>query len=613
MLKMNTSAGSEKGYHPVFIVILIILFHFLLFLKNKDAILHQLTLRDFDGYWHLIRAQDLYNFGNFNETILSRSNAPYGESLHWTSSFDLLLFAGAYVASFFVNFNIALLWWSIIVNPLLHVLTVLVLFWSLRDFFGDLRASIFGLIFTFQLYYFGIFDMGVPDHHGAQIFLFSFFIATSVKSIIDNNWNLFFFCGVIGGISIWFGIESIFVVLLTLSFFGFVWIQDGNAYKKQIFIFSFMVAITLLLTILIDTDINDFTKIFYDRRSIVHVFLWFFITLFWFFVLLIGKWSNVFEKKNARIISATIWAVTCILLMYELFPLFFKNPLSDINSLIKLIYLNQTHEFTGLFSENNIHQKISYAYWAMTLPAVPFGIYFAYHKQSKERQVWLFITLINISYIFLSACIYRMIFYAILCSIIPISCAISEFYVFINDKFSRSYYQIIRTVFIVICCFSFIVPGIVFNAKEPDYLINDQKFLARLCQYLNEDTFFEKKPKRILTSIYLGPLLLYKTKNEIIGTPSHRNVSGILDTYDVMNARNAESAHLIIHRRNIQVLLIGRPEYGIGDYFFDIEKKSKKSAEIFHHQLWKGLIPAWLQPYPVPKSLEGKVKIFKVK
>ncbi len=182
---VENNINTDKGYHPLFIVIVILLFHVVIFSKNQDMVLNQITLRDFDGYWHLARAKDLYNFGNTYHTIVSRSNAPYGETLHWTSLFDLLLYAGAYIGSFFVGFNVSLLWWSIIINPLLHTLTFLVLFFGIRDLFGNLHASIFGILFPFQLGILSVFDLGVPDHHGMQVFLISLFFASIFKSIIN--------------------------------------------------------------------------------------------------------------------------------------------------------------------------------------------------------------------------------------------------------------------------------------------------------------------------------------------------------------------------------------------------------------------------------------------
>jgi asparagine N-glycosylation enzyme membrane subunit Stt3 len=611
-INLEEKKNNDIGYHPLFIVTIICLFHIIIFFLNKNAVLQQITLRDFDGYWHLARAKDLYNFGNTYHTIQLRSNAPYGESLHWTSSFDLMLFAGAYIGSFFVDFNVALLWWSIMINPLLHVLSFLVLFWGLRDFTGNIRASIFGILFPFQLFLLGIFDMGVPDHHGVQIFLFSLFIALIIKSILSGNFKFFSLCGIVGGISIWFGLESIAIILIAISFFGLEWIIEGESYRTKNLLFSFVLFLTTLFLFLLDTRKDDLRDIVYDRISIVHVFLFFCITVFWIILNVLSKSGDILKNKTNRFIAATTGSVACILLMYHFFPLFFKNPLSVVNPAVKSIYLNQTSEFTGLFFGDKIHPTVSYIYWALTLPAIPLSIFFAWRHQGKEKYIWIFIAIINIVYIISAASLFRFIIYAILCALIPISYFIANIYILMNKNINHSYHRIIRTVFILTCCFSFFVPSMIPNTTKHDLLMSDPKFLSKFCNYLNSDPFFENKPRRILTSIYYGPLLLYKTQHEVIGTPGHRNVSGIIDTYNVMNTQNAENAHAIIRQRGVQVLLIGRPEYGIGDYFLETNKKSKEPGDIFHRQLWKGKIPAWLEIYPVPKSLEGKIKVFRV-
>jgi len=606
-MKLELPANSDKGYHPFFIVMVILIFHVTIFVNNYESIIHQITIRDFDGYWHLLRVENLYNSGNIYDTALFRSNAPYGESLHWTKAFDLILYAGAYAGSFFVDFKVALFWWAIFVNPVLHVLSFLILFWGLRDLIGDIQASIFGIMLPFQLHLNSIFNIGVPDHHGSLFFIFSLFTALVIKSILSGDVKKFSICGIAGGIAIWFGIESIVVVLIALSLFGFVWVLEGKSSQKKNFLFSFFLLATTFLTMFIDTRFDELMHIVYDRRSIVHVVLWLTTTAFWALVVLAGNCTNILEKKIARIIVATIGATACIVLMHNLFPLFFKNPLAEVDSTIKLIYLNGTTEFTGLFSRPNNLFKSSIAYWAMTLPGVPISIFLAWRRLAKERQAWIFITLINIAFIILSALTFRMITYAILSALIPISYVIYLLFALITQNFRQPYNVIARAALMVTCCFLFLLPSIAFQFNDKALII-DRKFLSQICQYLNEDSFFEKKPRRILTSMYWGPLLLYKTPHEVIGTPSHRNVSGILDTYSVMNARREEDAHIIIRRRGIQAILIGRPEEGIGD-FFDY---NSESGEIFHHQLWKGKIPAWLQQYAVPKSLEGKIKVFKV-
>ncbi len=611
-MKLEIPADSNNGYHPFFIVMVILSFHVAIFINNSEAILHQITIRDFDGYWHLLRVENLYNSGNIYDTAMPRSNAPYGESSHWTRAFDLILYTGAYVGSFFVNFKVALLWWSIIVNPILHVLTFLAIFWGLRDLIGDTRASLFGIFFPFQLCLASIFNIGVPDHHGSIMFIFSLFVAMAIKSILNGNLKIISICGIVGGMAIWFSVESIPVVLIVLSVFGLVWVLEGKTYQSNNFLFSLLLLATTVLTMFIDTRSDELMKIEYDRRSIVHVFLWLTTTAFWVMVAFVSKYTNVLEKKIGRIIAATIGASACLLLMHELFPLFFKNPLSEVDPAIILIYLNETTEFTGLFTAPNNLSKIPIAYWAMTLPGVPVSIYLAWRSFAKERQAWIFITLINIVYIIMSASTFRMIWYATLCALIPISYVIYLPLVFITQHFRRPYNIIARAAVIVTCCVCFLLPAIAINPGKGDELLSDRKFLSQICKYLNEDPFFENKPRRILTSIWWGPLLFYKTPHEVIGTPAHRNVSGILDTYSVMNALREGDAHKIILRRGIQAILIGRPENGIGDYFTHNIKKIQDSGEIFHHQLWKGKIPAWVQILPVPKSLEGKIKVFKV-
>ena len=170
--------------------------------------------------------------------------------------------------------------------------------------------------------------------------------------------------------------------------------------------------------------------------------------------------------------------------------------------------------------------------------------------------------------------------------------------------------SIARPLLIVILCSSFwIIPILFDSTAERVSLLQDKQFLRELCQYLNEDQYFKSSPKRILTSIYLGPLLLYMTPHEIVGTPAHRNKDGIIDTYKVMNAEDEKEAHYVINRRDVDVLLIGRPENGIFDLF---SEKTVQPMVIFHSQLWSGTVPKWLEPLSLPKTLSEKVKVFKI-
>ena len=49
----------EDGYHPFFIVILILTIHIISFYIDYEPILNQITTRDYDGYWHLLQGRKL--------------------------------------------------------------------------------------------------------------------------------------------------------------------------------------------------------------------------------------------------------------------------------------------------------------------------------------------------------------------------------------------------------------------------------------------------------------------------------------------------------------------------------------------------------------------------
>ena len=161
-------------YSVFFGLLVVLIIQASIFWINMDAFLNRLPTTDFDGYWHLLRVEKLYETKNIYDMMIDRSNAPYGENIHWTSAFDLILFIGAYAGSFFVEFKDALYWWSVFLNPILHILTYLVIVFSLREFLGDERSSVLGCFFAFQPHITIRFCVGIPDHHGILLLFFAY-------------------------------------------------------------------------------------------------------------------------------------------------------------------------------------------------------------------------------------------------------------------------------------------------------------------------------------------------------------------------------------------------------------------------------------------------------
>ena len=64
-------------------------------------------LADTDCYTRLNRVVQLHETGKWYDPNSPRSNAPFGENLHWTRPLDVLLLTGAWLATPLADFKTA--------------------------------------------------------------------------------------------------------------------------------------------------------------------------------------------------------------------------------------------------------------------------------------------------------------------------------------------------------------------------------------------------------------------------------------------------------------------------------------------------------------------------
>ncbi len=85
-----------------------------------------------DGYMRLVRVELLQETGAWFDGRIPRSNAPYGDTLHWTRPFDVLLLGVAWLLTPFLGFEKALFWGGSFVSPVLLLVSALVMMWASR-------------------------------------------------------------------------------------------------------------------------------------------------------------------------------------------------------------------------------------------------------------------------------------------------------------------------------------------------------------------------------------------------------------------------------------------------------------------------------------------------
>jgi asparagine N-glycosylation enzyme membrane subunit Stt3 len=590
-------------------IILLIFSHTLFFIQNYDAIVNKISIGDVDGYWHLLRVEKIHDGHDLHELSLSRSNAPYGEKLHWTKAFDILLLSGAYILSFLMPFEEALYWFGNFVNPLMHLITFFLIANISKTFFKVEDISLLSILLPFQLVTTRYFRMGNYDHHGFILLLFTIFLVTSLKAIQYEKayvWSLL--SGFIASICIWAGIESIFYVALLTAFMGLTWIiYDSNYCKNNLLMFSSMF-VTSAVILIFELPIDKIFSIHFDRISFVHLFLWGLLLTFWLFVSMLKHTKHITNNISKRIVISCLGIFFCSIVMYTVFPKFFYGPEIGIDPLLKKIYMDHTTEFAPLFTKHETLFGYLNLSWLLGFLALLMCMYIIKHKQEKEKLLWSLIGLLLFAYGCISLYHARWLSYFQLLSIIPMTVILGKITTWETLRFKSSVRPIIIVATILSFCLApFTISQVLGKSTKPP-LLRQSKFLNQLCIFLNEAKIFDNKKYRILTSIYIGPLILYKTKHEVIGTPAHRNEKGILDTYKIMNSEDEEIARGIIQKRDIDFILVGPPEYGLYDYLIPEGKKEGK----FYHRLWYGPLPDWLEQIPITTELNNKIKAFRI-
>src|SRR3972149_6607537 len=118
---------------------------------HKDQILTGAPSFDYDGYWHLLRVQEIHRSGTWDNEVNPGGNAPFGERLHWTHAMDLVLWTGASIGSVFADFDASLYWWGVFVGPVFYILSLIALVLLGRALVGPKYERLPALLFVLNV------------------------------------------------------------------------------------------------------------------------------------------------------------------------------------------------------------------------------------------------------------------------------------------------------------------------------------------------------------------------------------------------------------------------------------------------------------------------------
>ena len=574
----------------------------IIFLKANTF--ENIELADSDCYMRLIRVQQLHDTGDWYNNRIDRSNAPYGEILHWSRLLDVLLLYGAYAGSIFVPFPTALFGFGVIISPIFLIASIFSLFWASQAIFNRDTALRVCLLFVCQPMILHVYAFGRPDHHSLLLLLFIITLGFALRILVDFAPKKHAYsAGVLAAISMWVSVEALpaTAVILGTLLVLWVWKREDYLYYAE----RFMLALTAVsaILLLLERPLSELAVMEYDKLSSVHLIL--FIVL-WLTLRCITPWAN--KTRTQRIFGAFILPLALFAGLKILCPALMQSPFASVHPLVRALWLSKVQEVQGLLQLYGVSNWLRFSrvlsalgllFWSLPYMFLPLI------NKAKLTTQWVFLNLGICLFVFLTLFQIRWGAYANVLLLFPTVYFLEWCLNKIRSVRSPLMQSAARvTVILVIAAGPFTISILLnhyLHANESNPYVPPMR--KQLHAFLDSG----EESQTILTGLDYGARLLYDTKHRVIATPYHRNNAGILFLYDTMSARTDEAAFELLQKRQVNLIVLERqhPE----QYLIE----EAKMSGTFYHRLMNGNCPPWLIPAALPGQLQDVYLIYEIK
>jgi len=580
-----------------------------------------------DSYMRLLRVERLFETGGWYDSTMPRSNTPYGEVLHWSRPFDVVLLSGAMLLTPLVGFDAGLFASGVLVGPLLHFLTLLVLLWGTRGLLSRPELAATAVMFLFQASISSQFQAGRPDHHGLQALLFAALVALALRLLASPRAGAAVAAGLVAAGAIWVSVEGLPAVALVMATLAGAWLVRGGAFASTGATFAVSAAGGLALALAVERPPADWLAAEYDRASVAHLAALLAHAGPWLALWLWSRSGPPPTMLRTRAALALAGAALAVGLAWLLYPKLFAGPMVDVPVRVRELWLPQISEMMSIVGQADFGQSsyLLLLYFGAVLPASVYMIFLVRRSRGAERGRWLFLLLATLFYLGLGIQQLRWGIYAQLAAL-PAYGKLSQL---VLRRFGlemsgagaprRQIGEVLRASFarlLVLLIFALGFPAAALLAK-PTVEAGQARGaagsglvpacdIAAAGRLLGRQDGLGGVPRRTLTYIFDGPELLYWTPHEVVATPYHRNAAGILDTYDFFAAVDPEAARQIVQRRGIEwVLLCPRGSESL--------LYRRAGAVTLLDRLRRDEAPAWLRPVALPGALGREYRLYEVR
>lgn len=509
-------------------------------------------LLDPDGYMRLVRVERLVETGRWFDGTIPRSNAPYGETLHWTRPLDALLIAGAAPLAPLLGWRDALFAWGVWLSPVLHAVSLLALLWAARPLLDARGLLALAALYPMQLFLAQQFSLGRPDHHGLLLLLFIAQLGFAARGRA--------IAALPAALAVWVSVEALPAGLLPVAFAGALWLRSGEGARFGA-AYAALLAAALAAALLAERGWAALAPA-YDSLSIVHVTLAGLVAL--------GALAAARTDRRRPLVAAAA-AASVLGGMTLAWPRFFAGPLAEVDPRIIAAWFASVAEVEPLTDP-----PLALAH--LGLPALALAV-----TPWRDRR-WAALGVALALYVAMALWQQRWASYAQTLAVAPCAALLARLLVRAPAPFlaAAGVGLSVAPLFAAAA-----LPA------EPRVRAEDCP-LSEMADWL---AAAQPEPRVVMSYIFYGPELLWRTPHAVVSSPYHRNGSGIGDALDFFGASDEAAARAIAERRGVGLVLACPAEPETGKY--------RRGGRSLMDDLEQGRAPAWLEPLEIPPALQA--------
>lgn len=562
-----------------------------------------------DAYMRTVRVLEFVEGRDWYDGTIERSNAPYGEHLHWTRPLDVLILAGAVPLKKLagLDWHDAVYVSGTLVSPALHILALLAFLWALRPLLDERGLLLAGVLFAAQFYLAFQFAIGRPDHHGLILLLDILVLGFALRLLgADPDPRHALAAGLSAALVTWVSIEGLVITALLLAVLAADWIRRGEAVAWTGWIATVSLCLGLLLALALERPIDDLGAFSQDRISVVQLGFACLAVVAWTVPLF---WPAVAERPAIRggvlLAGAVLAAATLAAYTHRYgLPRLLAGPMADMHPRVIAEWWHFNKEVSPLLDPRDLAGTLPkfVAHLGMAVLALPAMAFMALRGGGARRAGWLVLLAASLAAIALAMHEVRWSGLAQV-FLLPGYAAAAAWLI---DRLSATPLRLAARAGVpVLFAVGFLILGALLRRAEAEAppAVPDCD-LKPMAAALNER--YRDGPRRIASFIFYGPELLYRTRHEVVATPYHRNAAGMLDLIDLLRATDMDEARTIVARRGIDLIVVCSSNSEADKY-----RRGGASPSLFS-RLEAGHGPDWIGPGEDLPAGEGRALVYEV-